>query len=257
MKIKVKCDNCRLNLFIFPSRLRTEKYHFCNRKCYGIWRSKNIKGINSPLHKRKMIVKCKFCNNIFKKHKSQTLKFCSRLCYGKWFSINKCGKNSYLYKEKIKTRCSCCNKLLYLSNWRKKRSTHNFCNRICQDNFFIGKNAYNYIHGESRLPYPMEFNEKLKEFIRRRDNYKCMNCGVTQKEMLRNIDVHHIDYNKKNIDTINLISLCNKCNIRANFNHKYWKNHYEQMQIDRKVHLLDMKLEIQLDLEEMKEWTKK
>ena len=85
-----------------------------------------------------------------------------------------------------------------------------------------GKNNPNYKDGLSREPYPMQFNEKLKEKIRDRDNYKCQLCDCSEIENNRKLDIHHIDYDKQNINPENLISLCNKCNAKVNGNRDYY-----------------------------------
>ena len=89
---------------------------------------------------------------------------------------------------------------------------------------------YNWQNGKTFEEYPREFNNELKGQIRKRDNYVCQNCNMTQEEHLivigRVLDVHHIDYNKKNCNENNLISLCLSCNTRANFNRDYWIEFY-------------------------------
>jgi 5-methylcytosine-specific restriction endonuclease McrA len=40
------------------------------------------------------------------------------------------------------------------------------------------------------------------------------------------LDVHHIDYDRKNSSEDNLITLCRQCNIRANFNRGYWEEFF-------------------------------
>jgi hypothetical protein len=96
-----------------------------------------------------------------------------------------------------------------------------------------GKNNGNYIDGRSYEDYPVEFTEQLKEEIRERDNYTCQgeDCSMTYEEHLiiygRNLHVHHIDYNKENCDKINLITLCQQCNLRANANRDYWIEFYQ------------------------------
>ena len=91
-------------------------------------------------------------------------------------------------------------------------------------------------HGGTGIPYenskyPEEFNFNLKSKIRKRDNYLCKNCNMTEEEHLtvygRNLIIHHIDYNKHNCKEDNLISVCFSCNIRANFNRVYWKDFYK------------------------------
>jgi hypothetical protein len=36
------------------------------------------------------------------------------------------------------------------------------------------------------------------------------------------LDIHHIDYDKNNLQENNLISLCQKCHGKTNFNREYW-----------------------------------
>lgn len=90
----------------------------------------------------------------------------------------------------------------------------------------------NWIDGRSFEPYSSEFTEQLKESIRKRDNYICQNCNMTEKEHLiiidRVLDVHHIDYDKKNCKEDNLITTCLWCNVKANKNRNYWKNYYKE-----------------------------
>jgi len=80
--------------------------------------------------------------------------------------------------------------------------------------------------------YPQEFNKSLRDKIRKRDNYTCQNCRITEEEHLKIIgtilNCHHIDYNKKNNNEENLITLCKSCNIKANINRDYWKEYYKE-----------------------------
>ena len=100
----------------------------------------------------------------------------------------------------------------------------------CNLKFRVGENAANYINGKGNEPYSIEFTVELKEQIRERDNHECQCCGMTEEEHIivngRLLHVHHIDYNKQNCEKINLITLCQGCNIRANYNRDYWKELY-------------------------------
>jgi len=88
--------------------------------------------------------------------------------------------------------------------------------------------------------YNEKFSRKLKEQIRKRDNYKCQNCGMTEKEQLslinRVLHVHHIDYNKHNCDVFNLLTLCLWCNLTANFNRKFWTKKFKDHLSENTTH---------------------
>jgi len=76
------------------------------------------------------------------------------------------------------------------------------------------------------LSYPYEF-KSLRESIRQRDNYKCQVCGVPQLECSQELSVHHIDYNKNNLKTTNLISMCKSCHQKTNFKREYWIQYFK------------------------------
>jgi hypothetical protein len=54
---------------------------------------------------------------------------------------------------------------------------------------FAGENHFNWHGGISEEGYPFNFNEELKELIRKRDGYKCRMCGCENEVP----SVHHID----------------------------------------------------------------
>jgi len=64
-----------------------------------------------------------------------------------------------------------------------------------------------------------KWTKTLKESIRQRDNFTCQYCG--EKQTTRKLDVHHIDYNKENLNPDNLISLCLKCHRITSGNRDY------------------------------------
>ncbi len=80
--------------------------------------------------------------------------------------------------------------------------------------------------GKSFEFYPGEFNTKLKEQIRKRDNYTCQECNFTEEQLSYTLSVHHIDYNKKNNNPNNLISLCRSCHSQTNFGRDDWSEYF-------------------------------
>ena len=82
----------------------------------------------------------------------------------------------------------------------------------------------NWQGGKSYEPYPLEWVNELRESIRKRDHYKCKLCLVPQQECKRKLSIHHIDYNKNNLNKDNLISLCQDCHGRVNYRREDWQN---------------------------------
>jgi hypothetical protein len=83
--------------------------------------------------------------------------------------------------------------------------------------------------GTSFLPYGSKFNKGLKEQIKKRDKYKCQLCYKAQEKLKYLLEVHHIDYNKKNNEQINLISLCKSCHTITNKRRKYWTAYFQNL----------------------------
>jgi len=99
-------------------------------------------------------------------------------------------------------------------------------------NMRAGKNPA-WLGGISREPYAWEFSDELKEAIRKRDGHQCQLCGASQVEFKARLPVHHIDYDKKNSDPVNLTALCIACNSRVNTNREHWTAFFQEMMIRR------------------------
>jgi len=150
-------------------------------------------------------------------------------------------KNPFFGKthtEEAKRKISEANKGKILSEETKRKMGEN---NKGKNNYFYGKNGklsprWN---GDSIREYGIEHFEisKIKEQIRKRDNYRCMECFRHQDELFRIVSgkklrkykliVHHIDYNKKNNNHNNLISLCNNCHIQTNFKRENWQKYFQ------------------------------
>lgn len=159
--------------------------------------------------------------------------------------INQSGKNNHFYKDGRtlkKYYCSCGNEMKY-DSIRKGYKQCKECYLKIVGYFNKGKirsketrKKYSIIKGGTGIPYEYAeynkiiFNNSLKEQIRIRDNYTCQNCNKSEiqeiKEINQKLTIHHIDYNKQNCSKKNLITVCKKCNLLANFNRDYWKKIY-------------------------------
>lgn len=91
-----------------------------------------------------------------------------------------------------------------------------------------GENHFNWKGGLTNEGYCEKWRTKdLKEHIMERDIYKCQNpqcCNNTDK-----LCVHHINYNKKDCDPWNLITLCFSCNSIANYQRDWWECFYNEI----------------------------
>ncbi len=92
----------------------------------------------------------------------------------------------------------------------------------CKSCSKLGDRNRSWNGGASFLPYPVLFNRSLKQKVRERDNFTCLICGKSEKSLKRELDVHHIDYDKDNCNLNNLISLCSHCHARTNYNRRSW-----------------------------------
>ena len=109
------------------------------------------------------------------------------------------------------------------------RATSNFLSNKKKKLKFgkLGNKNPSWLGGISFLIYPSEFNSELKKRVKLRDNNTCKLCPITEeihnKRFKRNLSIHHIDYNKNNNNSENLITLCASCHQKTNFNRNYWK----------------------------------
>lgn len=72
--------------------------------------------------------------------------------------------------------------------------------------------------GKQLQTYGEDWTAELRESIFKRDNYSCQ-C-LHRHHHRRRLDVHHIDWNKRNNDPKNLITLCNGCHMAIHRKYK-------------------------------------
>ena len=171
---------------------------------------------------------CSVCSKVYVTYPCKLKKgwqhYCSKLC------------SSLARGTKIKRICVICGKefIVKRTAMKYKYGVAKYCSRECQwkgqkgqkKPSIQGDKAPNWRGGIQNFPYPFEFNDELKETIRKRDNHACQSCGLLNEEHILiygyDLVIHHVDYIKKNCDKGNLITLCIQCNSRVNFNRTYW-----------------------------------
>jgi 5-methylcytosine-specific restriction endonuclease McrA len=98
----------------------------------------------------------------------------------------------------------------HTEEWKKRMSE-----RMSKENHPL------WLGGISFEPYSVDWTRTLKKAIKERDKYICQICSN------EGTHVHHIDYNKKNCNPDNLITLCLSCHAKTNFNREYWIDYFK------------------------------
>lgn len=98
----------------------------------------------------------------------------------------------------------------------------------------FGEEAPNWQGGSSFEEYDIKFNKQLKQFIKQRDNLTCQNPNCKIKN-IKELHIHHIDYDKQNNNLDNLITLCECCHSKTNGKKKrdYYIEFYQNIMIDK------------------------
>lgn len=167
-----------------------------------------------------------------------------------------CGKARWLTAQSIKTtsgRClSCKNKGHRSPTWRggkvmltccvcgktkeasksrarasiRKKNGKYYCRGCAKKNKPSGPDNAAWRGGKSFEPYPTEWTPGLRRAIRERDGHRCFVCGG-QNPKGRKLPVHHVDYDKANLEPSNLVALCTSCHAKTNFRREQWRERLE------------------------------
>jgi len=114
--------------------------------------------------------------------------------------------------------------------------------------YLYGEKHPNWRGGISFEPYDINFNNKFKRAIRKRDNQICMLCGIHREKLKRALDVHHIDYNKLLSIPQNCVSLCTSCHTKTNWNRKNWTKFFQSLLAEKYGYIYNKNQEIVLEV---------
>lgn len=182
---------------------------------------------------------CPICGKEFYKRKCEKKKYCSPQCAGvarrKINTCDKCGKpldnfwakycpeclkevKHTMFYDRVLVSCAYCGKELLVIPSRVKNNQKCYCDFECMakdySNRFSGENSPTWKGGKKH--YRGHWLRQ-RDLARKRDNYTCQLCGVTEEEWHKEMDVHHIRNYRKFEDKDeankleNLVCLCNKC----------------------------------------------
>jgi len=145
--------------------------------------------------------------NIGKKHSEETKRKIGLASKGRVFSEETRKKLSDNVKGKKNPMYGKVNPFKGKNHTKKTRKKMS----LAKKGLFFKEDNPNWKGGKSFEKYSDKFTLELKRKIRKRDNNECQICFM--RKYGRELDVHHIDYDKKNNKETNLISLCKPCHM--------------------------------------------
>ena len=131
------CEVCGGTFHV--DRCDIDKRRTCSNKCYGKWRSENMRGENSSSWKEKVVKVCELCGNQFSVVPALSRqRFCSRECQGKWQSETQSGENNPCWKEKVIKVCELCGKEFSVI---QSQSHRKFCSHECHNKWQLANRS--------------------------------------------------------------------------------------------------------------------
>jgi hypothetical protein len=176
------------------------------------------KGCISLNKKEPVKISCAMCGKIFNviPSRAKTAKYCSRGCqYKSRIGAHRTEED----KKRISLKLKGIKHTPQAIENYKKASVERWKNDSYRKSR-TKENHFNWKGGTSFEPYPQNWDRKLKDFIRKRDNNMCQICNKKCDNEI--LSVHHIDYNKFNCQPNNLISLCRSCHTKTNYDREKW-----------------------------------
>jgi len=229
-KIERLCANCGGHFFVYPSDLIYRSAKFCNVQCRAEYQKRRGK-----------VYSCPVCGEQFYRSPAQLKDAltCSREC----LAILHHRENNPRW-TRVRKECLNCGECYYVVKHRHDMGDGNYCSRECADahkgRYLTGLNNPNWRGGVKN--YTSEFYN-MRELIRDRDERTCQYCGVSESQLDRKLDVHHISYNTKDNREENLISLCVNCHVKTNGKRYFWEAYFkmkvqEKDSIQSRLHII-------------------
>lgn len=222
-RIEVPCAQCGEILQKTPYEIAKNTRYFCNLTCYNKFKL----GQPSPLSTL-IEVACEICGKLRKRTpkylSTYAHHYCSKQCAGAGFAKHHVGETNPRY-SRVPVNCFNCGNDLTIKQSDYKVDSRYYCSSKCQGQW-ISDNVRGPSHPlwkGGKFPYYGISWVPQRRMARERDNFTCQHCGITEDELGRKLDVHHIKpfrlfgienhFAANALD--NLIALCPQCHIKA------------------------------------------
>lgn len=215
-QVAVSCAICETAFTVKPSRAKASKQITCSADCIAELRRRNTKAARAT--DLPTSATCPTCGKAFERKASQLAKYALNYCGRECAAVGKLGVN-YTPVTGSWLACETCAKPI----WRTPATLrpHNYCSRACfgldpaskpksKPNTQLEKN-WRWKGGF--IPYGPGWTKTLRASIRKRDGYRCRNCGF-RPAVARQLHVHHLDGSKTNHNPANLVTLCDTCHAK-------------------------------------------
>jgi len=134
--------------------------------------------------------------------------------------------STHYINQKQRLKYSCPLGHIHEMTWTDWRNGGCRC-PTCHQIKMFGEGNHQWKGGVSYEPYCEVWKDKeYKNDIKERDGNICLNPYCDSKYP-NDLTIHHIDYDKKNCEPRNLITLCRVCNIKANKDRRWHKTWYK------------------------------
>ena len=195
------CKNCGATFTHKDKRTLT-----CSRKCHLTTIRQARPTYSSRPTKPKVCKICLECGTEFISQYGEGHKYCSVKCRNLAMSKRFSGAGNPLYG------------IGHTEATKAKMRANHYDSSGAKNGRWLG--------GKSFEPYTWDFSKRLRELIRKRDNYKCQVCHTKQNG--RRLNIHHIDYIKKHNAPNNLIALCDLHHTRTNSDRDFWQRYFNR-----------------------------
>lgn len=168
---------------------------------------------------------CAHCGATFYRSPSNRIRrgtneYCGRACMAVAF-IGRSGERSPRWKGRETHDCLSCSAPVTRPPWSWNKRALTFCNTQCFGDWkarnWTGERNPSWAGG--RTPYYGASWNRQQRAARRRDGYRCQRCDISQSELDRALDVHHlrpfrlfgVERHEEANALDNLVSLCRTC----------------------------------------------